>query len=347
MAKHGTTEPALTTSNSTSLENETIPASPQPATPQPATPQPESPSPGSSPSSSPPVKSSVSDFIDALSLTPADEVAAKKVLKDKLSSIIAKHSVAGNYNILIYYDDRLMLRSDADKIYRAITGFQSQLPILLVMYSGGGDIDAGYLIGKVCREYANPTFVAVVPRQAKSAATLACCAADEIHMGSLSDLGPIDPQFEGFPALGLKYSVEHLAELVGRYPAASEMFADYLHRSLKVIDLGYYERVAESAVQYAERLLDTHVGNLQKASRTIAQHLVYFYKDHGFVIDKDEAASIFGGAVVKANTPEYKLGNEIYDAFRLFARISAMCGYDVYQVGSISSECELIKRQQH
>jgi len=47
-------------------------------------------------------------------------------------------------------------------------------------------------------------------------------------MGSLSELGPIDPQINELPALGLKNSVDHIAELVRKYPASSEMFAKYL-----------------------------------------------------------------------------------------------------------------------
>lgn len=316
------------------------PASPPAAPPQPAAPQPALPLVGP-PSST----TNLGDFVNALSANPVDEKMAKAALKAEIQHVLGKHSVTASYNCVVFYDDRRMMRTDADKIYRAITDFKNQLPILLVIYSGGGDIDAGYLIGKVCREYAVPKFIAVVPRQAKSAATLICCAADEIHMGNLSDLGPIDPQFSGSPALGLKYSVEHLAELVGRYPSASNMFADYLQRSLKVIDLGYYERVAESAVQYAERLLDTHSGNLQKTSKEIAQHLVYFYKDHGFVIEKDEATSIFGGAMIKANTDEYKLGNEVYETFAIFDRVASMFSYNLYQVGAPVSDCELTKRR--
>ena len=99
-------------------------------------------------------------------------------------------------------------------------------------------------------------------------------------MGSLSELGPIDPQFQGVPALALKNSVEHLAELTKRYPEATDLFASYLAKTLRIESLGYYERVAESAAQYAERLLKARriepISDEKIAS--IAQRLVYAYR---------------------------------------------------------------------
>jgi hypothetical protein len=209
---------------------------------------------------------------------------------------------------------------------------------LLILYSTGGVIGSAYLIGKLCREYAKDKFAVVVPRQAKSAATLICCAADEIHMGSLSELGPIDPQIQNLPALGLKSSVEHISDLLKAYPQASDMFAKYLHLSLDPVNLGYYERVAESAAQYAERLLKTHSSNLRQDPKKIARDLVYSYKDHGFVIDKYEACEIFGEKIVKTNTPEYELGNAMYGNLMRISRVAAYMDHYFYLVGSCDSD---------
>lgn len=165
-------------------------------------------------------------------------------------------------------------------------------------------------------------------------------------MGSLSELGPIDPQIGDLPALGLKYAVEHLAELVKRYPAASSMFAQYLSNSLRPIDLGYYERVAESAVQYAERLLHKHVHNLQRKPGDVANHLVYAYKDHSFVIDTQEALSIFGTNVVKSNTDEYKLGNSLYESIVQLNGLARLAGKTICWSGSIESDFDFLKKKQ-
>ncbi len=157
-------------------------------------------------------------------------------------------------------------------------------------------------------------------------------------MGSLSELGPIDPQIDNLPALGLKSAVEHIADLIQRYPSSSEMFARYLNYSLKPVNLGYYERVAESASQYAEKLLKTHSDNLKSSPAKIAKDLVYSYKDHGFVIDKTEALEIFGKKIVKHNTSEYELGNALYEELSFISRIADAFDQYYYLIGSCDSD---------
>lgn len=260
------------------------------------------------------------------------------LIREYLLSQIESSPIKDSYNILILHDEGRMVKSDADNIYSASAAFSDKRPVMLVLYSTGGAIGSAYLIGKLCREYANGKFVVVVPRQAKSAATLICCAADEIHMGSLSELGPIDPQIDELPALGLKTSVEHIADLIKAHPHASDMFAKYLNMSLKPIHLGYYERVAESAAQYAERLLNLHPSHLKRKPAEIAKTLVYSYKDHGFVIDKAEATDIFGAKVIRTNTEEYKLGNSIYAALMFVGRIADVAKHYFYFIGSLNSD---------
>ena len=114
--------------------------------------------------------------------------------------------------------------------------------------------------------------------------------------------------------------------------------------SLQPIHLGYYERVAESAAQYAERLLKLHSGNLKQKPVQIAKDLVYSYKDHGFVIDKVEATEIFGSDIIKTDTDEYKLGNDIYRALIFVSRIADIVNHNFYFIGSVNSDPHFIKR---
>lgn len=265
-------------------------------------------------------------------------------IRQYMNQQISHHEISTRYNLLILYDKGTMLKSDADYIYSAATSFQEKKPILLVLYSDGGEIGSAYLIGQLCREYTKDKFIVTVPRQAKSSATLLCCAADEIHMGSLSELGPIDPQIGGKPALGLKASVTHICDLVKDNPHASDMFSKYLNLSLDPVQLGYYERVAESAAQYAERLLKAHPSNLKQQPSEIAALLVYSYKDHGFVIDKTEALQIFGNKTIKTNTPEYTLGNTIYEDLSFVSRIAGYLQHNFYIIGSLDSQLHFFKR---
>jgi membrane-bound ClpP family serine protease len=248
----------------------------------------------------------------------------------------------GQYNVRILHDSRSIGRSDADRIYRSLGAIDRSKPILLIIRSPGGSIAAAFFVAKVCRESTDAEFVVAVPREAKSAATLVCCAADKIHMGSLSELGPIDPQFGAVPALALKHSIEHLAELASQHPAAASMLTDYLTRSLRIEALGYYERVAASAVQYAVRLLRSRVANAQTEDDLdkIARHLVYAYKDHGFVIDSREASQIFGPEIVACNTPEYEFANRIYSQLDFLEYITnRTVGRQMAFCGSLDSGC--------
>ena len=123
------------------------------------------------------------------------------------------------------------------------------------------------------------------------------------------------------------------------------MFARYLSRSIAPIQIGYYERVAESAAQYAERLLDTHKESLGASSKEIARKLVYDYKDHGFVIDKTEALDIFGEKVIKSNSLEYQLGNDIYLELSAIEEIADILGYNFYFIGSPESDPGLAEKK--
>ncbi|KTC95509.1 Serine dehydrogenase proteinase [Legionella feeleii] len=184
--------------------------------------------------------------------------------------------------------------------------------ILLIINSDGGRIEPAYLISKICKEKSKDKFIVSIPRRAKSAATLISLGADEIHMGSLSELGPIDPQFGGIPALSLSSALECIAELCKKFPETAEMFATYLARTLPIRQLGYFERISGSAEHYATRLLENKTEKLKNKPNLIAHRLVYEYKDHSFLIDKSEAQEIFGIDMIKVDSDEYALGSKIY-----------------------------------
>ena len=63
----------------------------------------------------------------------------------------------------------------------------------LIINSPGGIVEATEKIAYMIRDNFK-TFRAIVPNAAKSAATMLCLASDEIIMGYLAELGPIDPQ---------------------------------------------------------------------------------------------------------------------------------------------------------
>ncbi|MCL6560217.1 MAG: hypothetical protein K6U74_15770 [Firmicutes bacterium] len=62
----------------------------------------------------------------------------------------------------------------------------------LFLYTRGGDVLTPWRLVHLIREY-TPRFAVLVPFRCYSAGTLLCLGADEIVMGKMGELGPIDP----------------------------------------------------------------------------------------------------------------------------------------------------------
>ncbi len=180
--------------------------------------------------------------------------------------------------------------------------------ILLILDNYGGQIEPAFQISKICNKYKKENFIVAIPRRAKSAATLISIGANQIHMGDLSQLGPIDPQLpHGIPALGIHDALNTLAKVVKEYPESVDLFSQFLDKKINLQILGWLARVPASASQYAQKLLSINYGEDQYKEniKKIAKDLVEAYKDHGFVIDADEAKIILKDideAMIQTNT---------------------------------------------
>jgi len=253
-----------------------------------------------------------SEYIEIFKNELSDEK-IKLLLSQHLEKMIEDSGITG-YEIVFLYDENESISTfHSNRIYQAVKDLDKKKNILMVIQSSGGQIEPAYLISKTCKRLCKKKFVISIPRRAKSAATLISLGANELHMGLLSELGPIDPQFNGFPASGLANAMEKIAEMACRFPGSSDLFAKYLTDNLDIKDLGYFERINESAAQYAERLLKGKKLPEPWSEESLSNHLTNHYKDHGFVIDSDEATSLLGKPMVKENTEEYELGNKVYE----------------------------------
>ena len=297
-------------------------------------------------SSSPEKKAyNLDNFSDQLDMfrDKLDEETLKELISQHITKLIDRADFS-DYRVVFLIDKHNSISGfHSDKIYKAIPDPSKN--VLMIIESGGGEIEPAYLISKTCKRLSKEKFVVSIPRRAKSAATLISLGAKEIHMGLLSELGPIDPQFGGFPALGLSNAVEKIAAMTEKYPKSSDMFAKYLNDNLSIRALGYYERVNESATQYAARLLSNKKLPNGKKPDDLADHFTNHYKDHSFVIDSDEATTLLGEDTIKENTKEYLLGNEIYEFLHLIEIL-----FDIFKdkkiryVGSPSSGLEVIDK---
>lgn len=205
---------------------------------------------------------------------------------------------------------------------RALRRARSQLPedkrVGLLIDSPGGDAGAAYRVAMLLRKRCGG-FIAIIPRVAKSAATLLSLGADEIALGTDGELGPLDAQFmdpdreDRLSALDEFQALERLHAFV--LEAVDSSMILILHRTHKKldtllpmilrfvtdmtrpmfenIDIVHYTKMARAlkvAEDYAVRLLRARY-SLQEAER-IARHLVQSYSEHGFVIDAEEAKAL-------------------------------------------------------
>ncbi len=194
----------------------------------------------------------------------------------------------------------------------------------LLVDSPGGIAEIAYRISRLLQRQCEG-FTAIVPRLAKSAATLLVLGAEDIIMGDDAELGPLDAQYLDFDieedvvsALDTVQAVERLEENASQVAvnmleylkqttrkSYNILMKDALHfaaditrplfESVDAIRYTRQARILKEAQDYAERLLQFRGGKVQftKAeAKAIASALVSNYPSHGFVIDRSEAAKI-------------------------------------------------------
>lgn len=264
----------------------------------------------------------LSDKTDVIKLVQGygnDEDKIREQVYLHIEELITSSGLDQKHNVVFLYDDHRPIGSvHSDQIYRCLSEFENEKDVLLIVHSRGGSIEPAYLISKTCQRLCRASFKVAIPRRAKSAATLISLGADEIHMGLMSELGPIDPQINNVPAVAISNALKKIAELSSAYPSSSDMFSKFLTDNLSLSTLGYFERINESATQYATRLLSNKEFKKPDAVDSLADHFTNHYKDHSFVIDVDESRELLGSDVVREDTREYQLANSIYQFLDFF-----------------------------
>ncbi len=184
--------------------------------------------------------------------------------------------------------------------------------LVVILESGGGDIDAAYNLAHLLRRYGSKGLKFIIPRWAKSAATLLACSGNEILMTPVAELGPLDPQItetnllegriEQFSPLHIESTLEIIRE---EYKNGNKELADGLMQRLQYpLTLGNIKNSLELSKQYLVKLLTSGMlkGDAEKA-KAVATRLTEGYADHGFCINIEEAHSI--GLVVNEVPGEY------------------------------------------
>ena len=188
----------------------------------------------------------------------------------------------------------------------------------ILVHSPGGHANVAYRLAKYFRGHCK-TLNVIVPMMAKSAATLLCLNADSIYMGEFAELGPLDAQLRDdfergqqfFSPLDEFKSMEFMKEYAtGILDYFGHMLADRgmsvkqalheaiagtigimnpLYAHVDPSKVGSYHRALSEGEEYAKRLL---ASVKHPAAEELAQHLVWDYPAHDFVIDYEEAKGV-------------------------------------------------------
>ena len=214
----------------------------------------------------------------------------------------------------------------------AVSGLSGELGV--VLRSPGGCACCSYAIARELKRRFDRVSV-FVPLAAKSAAVLIALAADDLVLGNLGELGPLDAQFSDkqradFPVdrsrLAVFRALDHLRQhaigtfdqMVRQLVKGSGMRADDVFRNgsefaarvcgplyaqIDPLVLGESLRSMEVGTEYAGRILRRYRAEVwaQDGPR-IVERLVHGYPDHGFVIDREELMEL--AIPVRAPTAE-------------------------------------------
>jgi len=184
---------------------------------------------------------------------------------------------------LLFSLKRLISQPCVDELYDALSSVGEQPRVDVILFSYGGDPDQAYIIGSMLQDFTKEKLTIIVPRIAKSAATLIACAGDEVGMGPASELGPVDLTIE---IEGKYVSVMSIMELVEMIKIGS--FGDLGTKVLEkipILGLGDYSRLSRHTPKLLEKLLARRMFKDEpERARTIAEELCKSYESHSAAI---------------------------------------------------------------
>ncbi|MCG8400878.1 MAG: hypothetical protein MJA84_04700 [Firmicutes bacterium] len=202
-------------------------------------------------------------------------------------------------------------------LFRQLKMMGKRPQIDLFLYTRGGDVLTPWRLVNLFREFTE-RFSVLVPFRAYSAGTLLCLGADEIVMGKMGELGPIDPsvvnafnpQDPGNPCARLPVNIEDvysymalIAEKMGIYneeamARAFLVLADKIHP----LALGNVHRNWMLIRSLANKMLGLRRERLGvEQERNIVDYLTEKLYAHNHMIPRREAVQEIGLPVVYAN----------------------------------------------
>jgi len=203
----------------------------------------------------------------------------------------------------VCHDDVLALYEVLEKI-----GYQKK--IYLFLKSSGGNGQASLRLVNLLRQYCDEV-IAVIPLECASAATMITLGANEIQMGPMAYLTPVDTSLtHSLSPIDrdndrVSVSLDELTRVVRLWQAqngeARENPYQELFQHVHPLVIGAVDRAESLSIMLCKELLAYHIQEESEAER-IANALNAKYPSHGYPILFEEAKRI--GLKVSRLTPE-------------------------------------------
>lgn len=170
----------------------------------------------------------------------------------------------------------------------------------LIINSPGGDGNVAEKIITMCRQRFTKSFKVIVPNFAKSAATMIALGSDQILMGYLAELGPIDPQLGNpvagglIPARSFIDGLEMIRRNIVEKGDPAQMYLPMLAQIRPEI-IAQCQSAIDGSCEFAEKwLTECMLRDNPEHAKQVAKWLSegVKYKSHGKVIDYNEAHDV-------------------------------------------------------
>ncbi len=227
------------------------------------------------------------------------QIKTPPVLFESTQKVVKRISEMVEGTFLTYWtsESGSICGNDVQAMYEVLKVVQPKDTITLFVKSDGGDGQSALRLIHLLREYAHHLTV-LIPLECASAATMLALGADDIQMGPLAFLTPIDTSLEH--AMGPvdprnetvfvgQDEVQRVLNLWEKHsPAATVNPFQELYKHLHPLVIGAVDRATSLSIRLCTEILRYHQADPEKASK-IAHALNAEYPAHEYPITPREA----------------------------------------------------------
>lgn len=192
-------------------------------------------------------------------------------------------------NVIAYYSGWLQKGNlsgidinDADKnsLMAAVHKLDRSKGLDLILHTPGGDLAATESLVDYLRTMFGTDIRAIVPQISMSAGTMIACACKEIIMGKPSNLGPIDPQFKGYPTYGVIEEFKRAKKEIKKDPSTIPLWQVIIGKYPATF-IGECEKSIDWAKGLVKKWLETGMFEGDSGKKKKADKVVKELSDHG------------------------------------------------------------------